>query len=608
MDRKKVMLVVKGYLLNDKKNTVITSLFLCFITVFLLIGNQLFHNVEIANKMNAESLEGKQHVTYYQISEDEFHTIRKCSFVKEAGQSFSLGRAEDGTTFTYIDEVFRDLSATVADKNIKHLIKGHWAEKENEVVFTKNYMKRYNLELGDMVCVNLVSEDADTGDILFKIQELELNITGVIDDVTGFMDRKTGYVSEKLATSIIKENSGMVNVVARFNQEKNIPKDVDRLNKYLGYDEESIETIVVRVNVMLTDAVSDSGNLKKQNRAMNFIVWLVCVMVVYNIFYNRFFSKKRDFINLRKIGFQSWDLLKITGTEFLVLAFTGFLSGIITGFLLNKIIYIEIMKPLISYYEATAFVSSGLSIQSVKNTVIMLLFVLIPSILTAVLQLKTTTPVATMGNKRKNTRKVVISLMILALSMVLISWLGIQDNESDSGITYVHTYVPGDLQISIGSISEGVLGETVPTISDKALHNLSKNPDIKQIQSYEVNYDMDIFLCEEKSKLNKEVAGYYEMLTGMEQKIDGKKQCLCNMLLAATDNIKALVPSYDKNKKEHTAIMQDGLAQALNLKVGDTFTLYSGEIMAAGSKQNITNVTVKLIDTREDVVLSESHL
>lgn len=359
---------------------------------------------------------------------------------------------------------------------------------------------------------------------------------------------------------------------------------------------------------MLTDAISDSGNLKKQNRAMNLIIWLVCVMVVYNIFYNRFFDKKRDFINLKKIGFQSLDLLKIIGMEFLVLAFTGFLSGIITGFLLNKIIYIEIMKPLVSYYKATDFVSSGLSIYSIKNTVIMLLFVLIPSVITAMLQLRTATPLAVMSNKRKNTRKVILSLIILALSTVLISWLGIQDNESDSGITYVHTYVPGDLQISIGSLSEGVLREAVPTISDNALYDLDKNPDIKQIQSYEVNYDMDIFLCEEKSKLNKEVAGYYEMLTSMEQKIDGKKQCLCNIILAATDNIKALVPSYNQNKKEHTVIMQDGLAQALNLKVGDTFSLYSGEIMTAGSKENVTNVTVKLIDTREDMVLSESHI
>ena len=608
MNRKKVILVVKGYLLKDKKNTILTSLFLCFITIFLLIGNQLFQNLQLANKMNAEALEGKQHVTYYGVLESEFKKIKKCSFVAEAGQSFYLGHADDGTTFAYIDEVFRDLSATVADKNVKQVVSGHWAEKENEVVFTENYMKEYNLKLGDQVNVDLTAEDSDTGDMLFQVSGLNLTIVGVIENVTGFADRRMGYVSEELASSIIDENNGVVNVVARFTQEKNISENVDKLNLYLGYDEESLDSVVVRENAMLIEAVDDNGNLKNQNRAMNFIIWLVCVMVVYNIFYNRFFTKKRDFINLRKIGFQGKDLLKITGMEFFVLIFIGFVTGILIGFLVNKIVYSEIMKSIINNYDASNFVSSNLSLYSIGSTILMLLLVLIPSIVTAVLQLRTIAPVDVMRNKRKNTRKMVLALMIVSLSAILISLLGIQDNKSDSGIIYVKTYVPGDLQVTIGNISSGILEDTIPSISDKALQEVRENPNIKQIQTYAVNYDMGIFLCEEKSKLNKEAVGYYEMMLEMEQKIDGKKQCLYNMIPVATDNMKALVPSYDENKKEHVAIMEEGVAQALNLKVGDTFTLYSEQLIATGSKKGVTNVTVKLVDTKADMVLSENHV
>lgn len=60
MDRKKILFVVRGYLLKEKRNTVLTGLFLCFITVFLLIGNQLFANVQMANRLNAQALEGRQ--------------------------------------------------------------------------------------------------------------------------------------------------------------------------------------------------------------------------------------------------------------------------------------------------------------------------------------------------------------------------------------------------------------------------------------------------------------------------------------------------------------------------------------------------------------------
>lgn len=106
----------------------ISSVKVCFITVFLLIGNQLFANVQMANRLNAQALEGRQHVTYSVITEAEFQKIKACDFVADAGLSFHLGQAEDGTAFDYIDESFRDLGATVAEANIKQTINGRWAQ------------------------------------------------------------------------------------------------------------------------------------------------------------------------------------------------------------------------------------------------------------------------------------------------------------------------------------------------------------------------------------------------------------------------------------------------------------------------------------------------
>lgn len=44
---------------------------------------------------------------------------------------------------------------------------------------------------------------------------------------------------------------------------------------------------------MIADAVEDNGSLKKQQKIMNIMIWIVCVMVLYNIFYNRFLKKER---------------------------------------------------------------------------------------------------------------------------------------------------------------------------------------------------------------------------------------------------------------------------------------------------------------------------
>ncbi|MCI8608614.1 MAG: ABC transporter permease [Firmicutes bacterium] len=606
MTREKIELVVKGYLLKDKKGTILTWLFLCFVTAFLLVGNQLFANVEMANRLNAEALEGKQHATYFGLSEEEFLKIKEWDFVAEAGQSFSLGCTEDGTSFAYIDEVFRNLGATVADSNIKETIDGRWAEKADEVVFTQNYMEKYGLQVGDKVCVNLTATDADTGDEMFSIPNLDLTIVGVIHNVTGFIDRKTGYVSWQLADSIIKEKGGTVNVEVRFDRQEKITEYFDALNAYLGYEGEALEALNGRKNLMLVDAVDDSGELKNKNRMMNFAIWLICVMVVYHIFYNRLSEKRRDFMALRKIGFQPKDLLKITGIEMLLLVCMGVVTGILAGSLVNQALYSQVMKVFIHDYDAGQLVSSALSWKAMGSTVLMILLMLLPTIAMILVQLRTVMPVEVMGGRRKDRKKMVLAMTIVSLTAILISSLGIQDNHSDEGILYVKTYVPGELQITAGSVFENMRGGDIPAISDEALKEMEEIPGISQIQDYEIDYESGVFLCEEKQSLNPE-GSFYEAFLEMEQKTDGRNQCLYNVTLVATDHMEALVPSYDEKRDGPVAIMEGDLVKTLNLNVGDAVTLYDSSLVGAKSKDECSAVDVKLLDV-QNIILSENHL
>ena len=606
MDRKKILSVVRGYLLKEKRNTVLTGLFLCFVTVFLLIGNQLFANVRAADRLNAEAQEGRQHVTYSDISEAEFQKIKACDFVAEAGLSFHLGQTEDGTAFDYIDESFRDLGAAVAEANIKQVIKGRWAQKEEEAVFTQNYLEKYGLELGDTVSVSLTATDADTGDVTFRVPGLTLTVVGVVDNMTGFTDRKNGYVSEELAEKILREKKGRVNAVVRFADEEKIPENLNKLNAYLGYGEEESETLKTQINYMLAETVTDGGTLKKQNAAMNFTIWLVGILVVYNIFYNRLFEKKRDFIALRKIGFQTKDLMKIAGMEFLIFILIGFATGILIGYFLNQAVYGEIMKAFAHAYDAEGLVFSELSWDSVGNTAVMLLFMVIPSMAGIMFQLQNSMPTEFMRGKRKNTRKQALALLIVSLSAILISILGIQDNHSDEGILFVKEYVPGDLQVTAGSIYENIQGGDIPSISDSVFQEMKAAPGIRQVQDYKINYDRGIFLCEDRGKLNAD-SGTYESMLAMEQDIDGKKQCLYNLVLATTDNMEALAPGYDEKEDGHAAIMEPELAKTLNLEIGDTFTIYDEQLIANGSKEGCKSARVKLLDIR-NVILSENHI
>lgn len=606
MNKEKLMIVVKGYLWKDKKGTILSSLFLCFVTIVLLIGNQLFDNIQTANQLNAEALEGRQHATYFDISQEEFLKIKSCSFVAQAGQSIYLGRSKDGTAFAYIDEIFRDLGATAADGNIKNVIKGRWAEHKNEAVFTDNFMKQHALELGDTITVDLTAEDSNTGDLLFRMTGLSLTAVGIIEPETGFTDRKAGYVSQILADDMLRQYGGTVNAVVRFDRPDKITQYFDRLNAYLGYKGALSETLNARKNQMLVYASDSSGSLKNQNRIMNFAVWLISVMVVYNIFYNRLFEKKKDFMNLRKIGFQSRDLYKIAGAEFLVLAGIGAVSGMSAGYFINKAVYSNVMDAFIDAYDAGGYVSSDLSVTSICRTGIMLMLVSVPSIASALLQLQNTAPAEIIRSKRKNRRNVILSLMIVSLSAVLICILGVQDNQSDTGVLYVKEYVPGDMQVTAGSISESMFSDSIPDISDQAYNKIKAIPELSQIQDYKISYDNDIFVCKPKSDLNEE-GGFYESMLDMEFEIDGKKQCLYNLILVTTDNIHALVPSYDEKKDGHIAIMDAELAKTLNLEIGDTFTLYDKQLIENGTKAESRNAEVMILDTW-NIVLSENHL
>lgn len=91
------------------------------------------------------------------------------------------------------------------------------------------------------------------------------------------------------------------------------------------------------------------------------------------------------------------------------------------------------------------------------------------------------------------------AILTLSLSAVLASMLGIRDNQSDAGILYVKDYVPGDLQLTCGSIFENIMGGSVPSISSRVLQQIRQHPGVDWVQAYEINYDRGVFLCAENS-------------------------------------------------------------------------------------------------------------
>ena len=160
--------------------------------------------------------------------------------------------------------------------------------------------------------------------------------------------------------------------------------------------------------------------------------------------------------------------------------------------------------------------------------------------------------------------------------------------------------------MTAGSIYENIQGGDIPSISDPVFQEMKATPGVREVQDYEINYDRGIFLCEDRERLNPDSANYESMLA-MEQDIDGKKQCLYNLVLATTEQMKALAPGYDEKRDGPVAIMEPELAKTLNLEIGDMFTIYDEQLIIDGSKDGCKSVRVKLVDTR-NIILSENHI
>ena len=102
--------------------------------------------------------------------------------------------------------------------------------------------------------------------------------------------------------------------------------------------------------------------------------------------------------------------MKIAGVEFLILILIGFAAGILAGYFLNQAVYGEIMKAFAHAYDAEGLVSPKLSWDSVGNTGVMLLLMVIPSMAGILFQIQNAMPTEFMRGKRKNTRKQVLAL------------------------------------------------------------------------------------------------------------------------------------------------------------------------------------------------------
>ncbi len=157
---------------------------------------------------------------------------------------------------------------------------------------------------------------------------------------------------------------------------------------------------------------------------------------------------------MRKLGFLIKEVRTEIICEFIILLLGGVVFGIGAGNIINRLIYQKIMMPMVDSFESIDQITLGFTADVLLQTGIFICLVILPSVVTVVSQLQNVTPVQIMKHTRTNQRKKVLGGSIVIISAIMFCSLAVQENRSEDGIKYVHSYVPGDLQITVGNMQK----------------------------------------------------------------------------------------------------------------------------------------------------------
>ena len=191
MNCKKIKQLVKGYLLNNWKKTLLMVLIMSFTISSYLLINETFINVQATNLNIAESSYGKWHFLYKYVSQDEITKIKKELSISQIGCEWVIGTSDTGVLLLYRDEIYNELDTTKFC-----LEKGEFPEKADELVVTQSYADAEGVKIGDIINLSYEKIDYFTGDSLFTDRH-SFKITGILKNYDIDDTMKIGIVSKE---------------------------------------------------------------------------------------------------------------------------------------------------------------------------------------------------------------------------------------------------------------------------------------------------------------------------------------------------------------------------------------------------------------------------
>lgn len=253
----------------------------------------------------------------------------------------------------WCDDVFWQKQSAPA----RTMLKGHYPQKENELMVTREGLKKCGNEILDVGDSLTLTYEVNTG-----IYEKEFVISGIWD---GFGDKSIFYVSKDFYNNsgYSLYYDGILHI--KYQQNYFTNKVIQEVETGLDLNDRQV--------FQTTSLAENSFKILLGTLGLGLIVGLSAYLLIYNILYLSIYEKVRYYGLLQTLGMTKKQLIRLMKYQIALLALLAIIIGILSGIGVSIIILPKIMETLgivkgnieINFYSLVMIISILFSVLSI---------------------------------------------------------------------------------------------------------------------------------------------------------------------------------------------------------------------------------------------------
>ncbi len=310
----------------------ILIIFSIFLTTLLLTAVAGFgYGMAEHNRRNAGNLYGNYTAVFNRVTEKQYETIKLRSEFTHVGKTAYAAQINSGDRNIDMGLSFMDLNAAENINFVHSLQEGTLPQKENEIAAPAEFFAHLGLEnarQGDRVTIPFRIDNRS------KFEEKEFVVSGVVKSQKMGTVQKAfqGYVSQKFYESLYPEDIRSYGVTFRLNESlalngDNCEEFIQELGERCGIEQNNIS-----LNSMYLIWTYNPGTETVTTCiVIAFVVILVSVVVIYNIFQVGMVQKVQEYGKIRALGATRKQMRKMILREGMLLSAAAIPLGLLAG-------------------------------------------------------------------------------------------------------------------------------------------------------------------------------------------------------------------------------------------------------------------------------------